>query len=350
MMDMGGVPTSKTTTRINTSQNCHVQAVAFDFSVLTKSLTEHKPQPQQPQATAPDSTNSNSTTLGQVTPNADMVQQVADLLRVNLGETTTNRTNTPQADDDLSLLLGKSASASSSTKTSSSKNISQSSALPKKQNTTNPLFANDVRAKYADKLQKKQQQGTTLSSVELAKQQLDLNKGDAASHWAARNMAKSLPSSNKKWMASTGTGALLQYLTQRSLKLALLPTPHTTSNITNEEEATRMQDFQKQLSDVVVDVVITDGSLGASHVLQTVLLPRCTPLAPESILVVSDRDEYLRHAKDCGMVTCRIRPPNAPRGNVSAHYTAPSIPEVQNVLDEINGISFNAVLKGRGMM
>ena len=350
MMDMGGVPTSKTTTRINTSQNCHVQAVAFDFSVLTKSLTEHEPQPQQPQATAPDSTNSNSTTLGEVTPNADMVQQVADLLRVNLGETTNNRTNTPQADDDLSLLLGKSSSASSSTTTSSSKNISQSSALPKKQNTTNPLFANDVRAKYADKLQKKQQQGTTLSSVELAKQQLELNKGDAASHWAARNMAKSLPSSNKKWMASTGTGALLQYLTQRSMKLALLPTPHTTSNITNEEEATRMQDFQKQLSDVVVDVVITDGSLGASHVLQTVLLPRCTPLAPESILVVSDRDEYLRHAKDCGMVTCRIRPPNAPRGNVSAHYTAPSIPEVQNVLDEINGISFNAVLKGRGMM
>ena len=39
-----------------------------------------------------------------------------------------------------------------------------------------------------------------------------------------------------------------------------------------------------------------------------------------------------------------IQPKNSRRGNVTAHYTTPSIPEVQEVVNEINGISFNSVL------
>jgi len=63
-----------------------------------------------------------------------------------------------------------------------------------------------------------------------------------------------------------------------------------------------------------------------------------------AILLVSDQDSYLKAAKDMGMVTCRIRPKNAKRGNVSTTYEVETILQVENVVNEMNGISYNAVL------
>ena len=46
-----------------------------------------------------------------------------------------------------------------------------------------------------------------------------------------------------------------------------------------------------------------------------------------------------------GAFTCRVRPPNAARGNISSHYVVETIEEVEDKINELNGISFNAVLK-----
>ena len=59
---------------------------------------------------------------------------------------------------------------------------------------------------------------------------------------------------------------------------------------------------------------------------------------------MSDQDNLLKAARDSGMITCRIRPKNARRGNISAHYTVEDVLQVQDVVNEMNGISFNAVL------
>jgi FMN phosphatase YigB (HAD superfamily) len=64
-------------------------------------------------------------------------------------------------------------------------------------------------------------------------------------------------------------------------------------------------------------------------------------------MLVSSREEHLRAAKEEGWVTCRVRPKNAPRGNVSTHYTVEAVPDVRQVLDEINGISYSAVMSSR---
>ena len=87
MLDMGGAPsahTAKNKTRINASKNCKLQAVCFDFHVLTKFTTK-----QDNEQDDKDKTNDNSGgTLKLQTnaaPDASMVQQVADLLNVNLG-------------------------------------------------------------------------------------------------------------------------------------------------------------------------------------------------------------------------------------------------------------------------
>jgi hypothetical protein len=215
-----------------------------------------------------------------------------------------------------------------------------------------PSWSADVRAKYAAKLA---QRGAGLSGIELAKHQAQdkVKGGDAAGHLAARKRATTQTSAaGQHWMAGTGTGALLQYLTQRSMKICLLPTtappPAKKDNDTARTEAQRMEDFERQLQStgVVISLSMKDADPDkVSQTIQTTLQKLDLQDNPIAALLVSDRDEYIRAAKEAGMVTCRIRPPNARLGNVSAHYMVPSIPQVKDVVDEINGISFNAFLK-----
>lgn len=68
---------------------------------------------------------------------------------------------------------------------------------------------------------------------------------------------------------------------------------------------------------------------------------------PKHCLVVTDRDDYLKMAKDEGMFTCRIRKENARRGNITAAYNCLEIANVEEIVNEINGISFNSVFGSR---
>lgn len=188
-------------------------------------------------------------------------------------------------------------------------------------------------------------------------------------------------------MAATGTGKLLNYLHQRSMKLALVGTPVVvpedggaaaaeSSSQWWQDEARQMNDFTKQMKDKVVfaATVPQDGTRTvdqlAQRAFQELLLWKAaatsdsddgnssgsaatttttTTIEPDRCLWVSDRDDCLRAAREAGLVTVRVRPRNARRGNVSAHYTVASVPETQEVINEINGVSFNAVLHQHGV-
>ena len=323
MLDMGGAPSSlhdKNATRINASKNCKVQAVCFDFDVLTRSIGVENNiidnREGSSVVTKATTSSGRSPVLGDVKPNVGIIHQVAGLLNVDLGGAAKRSSRV----DDLSGLTGE-------------KNLPPPN-----------IPTQDPRAKYAAKLQRKGVEGG-IAGVDLAKHQIEetLRRGDAAGHLAARKIASAEPVGNRtKWMAMTGTGSLLQYLSQRSMKLCLLPKP---CDEVDEEEGRRMEDFKKQLSDVVLDLLVKDGSMNIPKILDVPLHE--FEFDPTLVLVVSDSDDYIRAAKEKGMVTCRIRPANARRGNVSAHYMVESVPDVRNVVDEINGISFNAVLKGR---
>lgn len=328
MLDMGGAPSShtdKSKTRINASKNCKLQAVCFDFQVLTKYTSKQDSETNnQTRKDAGDTPKLQK----DATPDASMVQHVADLLNVNLGGLpSSKRKQEPQ--DDLSLLMG-------------SHDIKE-----KNQEKKNPLFG-DIRSKYADKLKKRGLDGG-LAQVELAKHQVEetLKRGDAAGHLQARKIAAANPISRQQsWMALTGTGALLQYLTQRSIHIVLLPRPSTPDDELNEEEGECMQDFARQLkSDVVFSQLVKDGRPGAVNLVHKAL--QGLQLDPNLVLFVSDRDDYLRAAKEANMMTCRILPANGRRGNISAHFMVPNLTGVQDVVNEINGISYNAVFKSR---
>ena len=341
MLDMGGAPSAlhdkkNATTRINASKNCKLQAICFDFDVLSKYTT----QPTSPMAAEEDK--HDNKLAKDVAPDASMVQQVANLLNVNLAGglastgNNSNNNNKKEFQDDLSLLTGDATT----------------STLQKHKT------VGDIRAKYADKLSKRGVQGG-LAQVELAKYQVEetLKRGDAGGHLAARKIVASQPppvgATNRQpqWMAQTGTGALLEYLTQRSIHIVLLPRPVVGENKKDDDDdhdemGERMEDLQRQLSHhVTFTQLFKDGRPGVTNLVQSALTKLA--LDPHVVLLVSDRDDYLRAAKDARMMTCRIVPPNARRGNVSAHFMVPTLPEVQDVVNEINGISYNAMFKSR---
>jgi hypothetical protein len=100
-----------------------------------------------------------------------------------------------------------------------------------------------------------------------------------------------------------------------------------------------MKDFTKQLSLVSFDLLIEKGE-NVVDILKE--LQHEFGIDPVATMVVSDKDDYLKAAKDEGMISCRIRPKNARRGNISAHYNVETVAQVQDVVNEINGISYSA--------
>eukprot|EP00562_Extubocellulus_spinifer_P034154 CAMPEP_0178683730 /NCGR_PEP_ID=MMETSP0699-20121125/2461_1 /TAXON_ID=265572 /ORGANISM="Extubocellulus spinifer, Strain CCMP396" /LENGTH=394 /DNA_ID=CAMNT_0020328347 /DNA_START=125 /DNA_END=1309 /DNA_ORIENTATION=+ len=372
MMDLGGAATAESTQRIDTGKNNKIKAVALDFYLITRSLDTHKAEAlAQGAAAASDAATSTSSTAaispGAVQPNTGMIENLANLLNVDLGGTIGG--NKSRDDDDLSPLTGDTVTRNTNNRTRSAgppagfnaeENEIGSSILStmnkkkskqqqqQQQHSTKAPPVNDVRSKYADKLRRKLDGG--LAGVESAKMQREdaLKKGDAAGHLAARRIASAQPvGTGSKWLAATGTGSLLTYLTNRSMKIALLPIPNCTDEEANEAAGKRMDDLQTQLAQVNFDVVVKEGHLSPSDVLRKILAK--VDAEAGSTLVVSDRDDYLREAKDRGFYTCRIRPMNAPRGNVTTSYTVADVKGVEEVCNELNGISFNTVFAGVGI-
>jgi hypothetical protein len=128
------------------------------------------------------------------------------------------------------------------------------------------------------------------------------------------------------------------------MKIALIPAPGSISIGTREETKHSMEQLARQLSQVkftMLGLDSNDTSENASDVLKSVTSKLDAP--PSATIVVSDKDEYLGSARDLGMFTCRVRKKNQPRGNITANYTVEDVKEVQDLINEINGISFNTV-------
>lgn len=330
MMDLGGMPPSSTKHPIRTvdgSKNCKLQLVAFDFHVLTNSVDKDEAIKKHDFDNDKSKDAATTTTASTITVLVDKVQEIASLLHVNLGDNDKDKERAAHdnyEDDDLSALTGQVEKKPSPSPTAASSK--EGPKMP---------FATDVRSKYADKLKSR----GGLSSIDNAKRQVEdtLAKGDAAGHLAARAAAMSQTAAETKWLALTGTGSLLTYISNRSMKIALLPLPSLEQRL---DVKRKMEMFTKQLSLVSFDLLIDKGE-DAKSILQE-LQDEFDTVDPVATMVVSDRDDYLKAAKEEGMVACRIRPKNARRGNISAHYNVETVGEVQDVVDEINGISFQA--------
>jgi hypothetical protein len=326
MLDMGGAPSAmndRSAMRVkNASKHSKVQVVCFDFDVLTQSIETLERNERQAMSST-STTQDNNTS--RVEPNASLIEQVASLLNVSLGG---NGKKKAKEDDDLSRLSGEAA-----------ENKKQNIQRPAS-SFTDTIAKTDPRTKYASKLAQKQGLQGGIASIELAKNQVEdtLRRGDAAGHLAARQRLVN-QGSQSQWLALTGTGQLLQYLTRRSIQICLLPVARD-----QEHQADRMERFQRQLAhQVVIDHMYKEMPVDLAGLFQVVLTDTSLLEEPHRCMLVSDQQAYLRAAKDAGMVLCQIRPPQGRHGNVSPHYSVPTVPDVLEVINEINGISYKAL-------
>jgi hypothetical protein len=282
-------------------------------------------------------------------------------------EATLARLFSKSSNDDDKMTISTDSSESEST---SSSNIKKPPLIATTTSKLLPSAITDIRSKYASKLQKKIDGGA--SSLDRQKEEKLLNRGDASLHLAARAIATNKNNPNNttsgptRWLAASGTSKLLSFISSRSMKIALLPIPrsqHSDSAQTvakeedDEEETSNntgkaMEELSHQLPHVQFHLLIKsgDGKDLANVIVRQVqdAMSQDHGILPINTLIVSDRDDYLREGRDMGFYTCRIRPKNLRRGNVTTNFTTETIAEVEDVINELNGLSMNYVLTGSG--
>ena len=354
---MGGVPTAATNTRINVGKNNKVKAVALDFHLITRSIEQRRREAERQNDSANAVRSANATNLTMdVKPDLSLVEKMANLLNVKLGDSSPigqrRDSASEDTDEDLaSKLLGK--------KENEEKSSTQ--AINKPIKSSGPHI--DIRSKYASKLRDKIEGGVAGIDLMNYERTESSKRGDASSHLAAKALISGNESSNtnpssSRWLATTGVGQLLSFLTQRSMQIVLLPIPSTVEKPQIDQDRRRNEDemdsLTKQLPHVQFDLCVSDGrrrgddpSRAHDDTAQDILQYVTSELdiAPLQYALVSDRDDYLRSAREIGMFTIRVRPKNMRRGDVTASYSVEDVSGVEEIINEINGISFNSALK-----
>jgi len=389
MMDMGGAPgATGPAKKFDLGKNNKIRAVALDFHLLTGSLSGGDDEAAAAAAEAAAAAASASVPpLPPAQPDTGVVEDLAGILGVELGGTMGRRRRGGEMEgdgDDLTGLAGDGPAGAAPPRGRRSALLDSRPPPPpgfdpqeselgasifgalKRWGGAEPepgtgageakakvpvpaQVGSDIRSKYAGKLRDRLDGG--LAGVENAKAQVEeaLSRGDAAGHLAARKIASAQRVGKKgtKWLATTGTGNLLQYLSSRSMRIALLPIPNNANGDSNAAVSDRMDLLTRQMPEVNFGLLVKDGNQSPSDILD--LVKAKTEVPNGSALVVSDRDDYLREAKDSGYYTCRIRPKNSPSGNVTTNYTVEDIAGVQDVINELNGISYNTVFASVGI-
>jgi hypothetical protein len=353
MLDMGGVGQAAVTKRINVGKNNKVRAICLDFHLITRSIEERRAlADKEIEIDRIQSNTANTSTKlesAAIQPDTSVVQSFANLLGVKLGDSADFKTK--RQEDDLSGILGNYHNSEAEQKTST----------PKKVITSHPH--SDIRSKYSQKLRNKIEGGVAgLDLANFAKEN-NLKRGDASMHLAARNIisaegAAGSSTSSSRWLAATGVGKLLSFVDGRSMQIVLLPLPSTPLIPQSDEDVKRtfeeMTNLTKQLPNVNFDLLIADGrrrnqigAEGQNDAAQDVLLnvlSKMDDVDPIQFVIVSDRDDYLGAARDLGMFTVRVRPKNQRRG-LTTNYNVDDVGSVQEVINDINGVSFNSALK-----
>lgn len=362
---VGGVPKSNlNSVRIaNTSKNSKIQLVAFDFNILINTKNAIDVNHKKTTRVVKNEENASPVKISGYNNLEEGLQeginQIASLLKVDLGFLQTTNKDANEG----GLLYNDNNDDDNNKRKLEDYHPSQT----------------DIRSKYAIKLRNHSTGGLSLSGVDLAKEQVNntlATGGDAAGHLAARKIAvRQVTDSDKqtsKWLPSPAACVLLTHLSNRTIRIVLLPTLMNSKKKEEEEELSvdkkqlqqelltgTMKNFAAQLTNITIDNIIPpvlldddnnsndnkqSSQMAIQRSLKSGILNKFETIHPNRVLIVSDRDEYMREARDMGMMICRLQQKNARRGNITPHYSVETLGEVQGVVDEINGLSFNSIL------
>jgi hypothetical protein len=262
---------------VHPSKNRQVQAICFDFDVLTRSVDKSEKEAAKEKSSRGAGRDTN---IGIGTPNASVVQEIATVLKVELQTARQEVKRLP----------------TEARKMTCHRLVSH----PKRRgrNTYNTIKMSKVSLSRTfapnGKLSKKIEGG--MAGVALAKHETETNKGDAAGHMAYRKSPPPNQLRDDGW-PSDRNWAFIAVLDPEVDEIALLPRPEEIDG----EEGERMEDMKKQLFDVGFDLCkMVHWVPKHQQSLESLQLD------PTNVLLVSTEYDYLRAAKDCGMVTVGI--------------------------------------------
>lgn len=229
---------------------------------------------------------------------------------------------------DINVLIGDSnRKISEITKDSHSNNTIMLSKSNNISIESNPLA--NVQTKYMNKLKQRLGESTPLASF--------LSGFEKESDSKLLNRAKAIPMPTEmknptRWLLKQGFGDVLDYTQGRTIKLGLISQNEST-NPKNEI----LQQLQEQLS--------STNFLTSQHVTDDEKLDEIIQkmgLHSHVILFVSCDDNLLQIAKSKMFQLCRYRPSNALFGHMITDYIATNPLELQDVIEERNGIAFRS--------
>ena len=212
--------------------------------------------------------------------------------------------------------------------------------------------ADDIRAKYMAKLKAKRgidasqilgtpgKVGSTASSEQ-----------DSTFHLSLRS---SIVSSEKdsepnkyasgRWLPVSGMGKLLQYVCSRSIKVGIM----SGWPLLPSYKAGDVMEYQRQLGMVDFDFVFDEGAAQDDEALVPASIQELDVESGSAgdlsgVMVVSQETRILKAARDANSYTCYVVPKSGRRCGISTNYTINSIGELRDVIDDVNGVSFNNV-------
>ena len=180
-----------------------------------------------------------------------------------------------------------------------------------------------IRAKYGNKLRALKAKA---AAREAGAGPPTISEGSQASNGGA----------SASWSLNRGAAPLMKYLANRGMRCGLLMPP--TDTVSEPLLASFHEQLDTQLDDSLTlsrEAVHTFPDPG--RLLQ---LLHAHGLQPASVMLLTTQESTLRAAREAGCFSSLFLPRNARRPNVRADFTVSDLFKVQDVVEQLNGISW----------
>ena len=149
------------------------------------------------------------------------------------------------------------------------------------------------------------------------------------------NIAKTIPTPNEtkkplRWLLQVGMGDVLDYSSFRSINVAVLNTKKASFNLIDQ--------LAGQITNINFYKINKTNDDKLKLIDKFSLMEENLKIIQKECLLISSNEEIIASAKERGYYTCRYRSSDSLYGQQSTDFQATSAIEVQDCIEELNGI------------
>jgi len=200
-----------------------------------------------------------------------------------------------------------------------------------------------VQSKYMSKISSKLG-GTNplVGSAQAPRGDGDLHSaGKALLKQESQRSGKKSASESGRWVLSQGMGAIVDYASSRTMNVCVLGLPTQTQGLLNA-----LVEQTPETPWLYTGKVSGEPSSELQRAEKKFAAKAAGVIEPRHLLFISSDDTYLGLAKERGFMTCRYRPKDGLYGQVSTDFSATSALELQDALEELNGVALRGSAYG----